>query len=180
MSDAGPREGRSCPDEVSKLGAAIAETARRDPERVALDDGTAALSYAELSERLAGAEPTEAGARRAIRLESRTADVEAVLAATFGGASLLLLDAKTTDWERERSEGLFVAAGGEGPGRPVLGLCSSGSSGLPKVVELDWAGLIDNAAAFADTAGFDGDDVLWCTTRSPTSTPSVSASSAGC
>src|SRR6185295_17123649 len=72
-----------------------------------------------------------------------------------------------TAWEVQRAEALFVEAGGpegRGEGEPALGLCSSGSSGLPKVVELDWESLLLNAGSFAAAAGYSEDDVLWCTT----------------
>jgi acyl transferase domain-containing protein/acyl-coenzyme A synthetase/AMP-(fatty) acid ligase/acyl carrier protein len=151
-------------DSLSRLRAAIEEAARRGPDRIALDDGAESRSYDELAERLAAAAGTDDGGRRALAVQSSVADVESVLTATFAGASLLLLDAKTTARERERAEALFVEATEGAAGGLVLGLCSSGSSGLPKVVELDWESLLGNAASFADAAGYRPDDVLWCTT----------------
>ena len=46
----------------------------------------------------------------------------------------------------------------------AIGLCTSGSSGLPKVVELDWQGLLLNAGSFARAARYGEGDVVWCTT----------------
>ena len=76
------------------------------------------------------------------------------------------MDSRTTDWEMERAESLFVAEGTPQAGerRHVIGLCTSGSSGLPKVVELDWESVVLNARSFGGAAGYESGDVLWCTT----------------
>ncbi len=91
-------------------------------------------------------------------------EVEAILRESAAGASLLLLDAGATRSEVERSEAIFVAAGDAETREPAIGLCTSGSTGLPKVVELEWASLLRNAGSFAVAAGYQEDDVLWCTT----------------
>jgi acyl transferase domain-containing protein/non-ribosomal peptide synthetase component E (peptide arylation enzyme)/short-subunit dehydrogenase/D-arabinose 1-dehydrogenase-like Zn-dependent alcohol dehydrogenase/acyl carrier protein len=153
-------------DPSATLRAAVAGAARRDPDRVALVDGEMSRTYGELARLLERAAAADGGPRRAQALGRSVADVEAVLGATCAGGSPLLLDEGATAWEVERSRALFIAAGQSGPPgeEPVLGLCSSGSGGLPKVVELDWRSMLANAASFAVAAGYGPGDVLWCTT----------------
>ena len=148
------------------LREAVEAAASRSPEQVAIADAEGARTYAALAELLAGAGEGRQGERRAERLSPALGDVELLLAEACRGASMLVLDAAATDWELERAGSIFSAAGDEASGRhgPVLGLCTSGSSGLPKVVELDWESLLENAASFAGAAAYGPDDVLWCTT----------------
>ncbi len=143
---------------------AVAATAASHPERVALADADGSRSYAELAGLLEDAGGGRRGGRRVLGVGRSLADVEAILSASCAGESLLLLDSATTAWELERAEGLFVAAGDESSDAVILGLCSSGSSGLPKVVELDWDSVLLNAASFAAAAGYGEGDVLLCTT----------------
>ncbi|MGH2974666.1 MAG: AMP-binding protein, partial [Solirubrobacterales bacterium] len=150
-------------DPIRKLGDAVRAMAHASPNRIALTDGEEARSFGELAELLDV--PSAAGApRRAAKVGSSVTDVEAILRAGFAGESLLLLDASTTAWELERAEALFAKGVAASASPPALGLCSSGSSGLPKVVELEWESLLSNAASFAAAAGYGDDDVLWCTT----------------
>lgn len=154
-------------DATSMLREAIEATASRYPERVAISDTEEARNYAELAELLARASRGPAEARSAQRLSATVGDVERVLASACGGNSLLALDAGTTAWELERAASLFGDAGqadSDATAGPVLGLCTSGSSGLPKVVELDWGSLLANAGSFAKAAGYGPNDILWCTT----------------
>jgi acyl-coenzyme A synthetase/AMP-(fatty) acid ligase/acyl carrier protein len=148
------------------LREAVEMSASRSPEQVALADADGARTYAELAELLAGESDRPAEKRRAERLSPRVSDVELLLAKACRGGSLLALDAGTTAWELERAGSLFAAAdgGASAASAPVLGLCSSGSSGLPKVVELDWESLLANAGSFARAAAYGPGDVLWCTT----------------
>ena len=144
------------------LGVAIGETARRFPDRVALTDGAEVRTYADLARLLD--EPDRRGAtRRTLQVSGSLADVELILQESCRGASLLLMDAKATPWEVERAASLFRLADPDGD-RHVLGLCTSGSSGLPKVVKLDWESVLLNARSFAAAAGYCEGDVLWCTT----------------
>jgi acyl transferase domain-containing protein/acyl-coenzyme A synthetase/AMP-(fatty) acid ligase/acyl carrier protein len=134
---------------------------------VALSDGTDYCTYRDLAGLLEEARRAESKGRRALAVGRSLADVEAILGGACAGDSLLLVDAGVTAWEQERAEALFVGAESAEPGgspSPVLGLCSSGSSGLPKVVELDWESLLLNAASFAAAAAYSDSDVLWCTT----------------
>jgi non-ribosomal peptide synthetase component E (peptide arylation enzyme)/acyl carrier protein len=148
-------------DPMGRLGDAVRATALRSPDRIAITDGEHERSFAELAELL----DAGGGSRCARTVGQSVADVEAILRAGLAGESVLLLSPGTTDWELERAETLFAAGSAAGfGGGPVVGLCSSGSSGLPKVVELAWEGLLANAASFAATAGYGEDDVLWCTT----------------
>ncbi len=147
---------------LSGLGEAIRAAAERRPDRVALRDATAARTYGELAALLGERAAPPAG-RRAVRLSPTVADAEAVLRAGFAGESLLLLDPRATEWELERAAAIFAGAADDA-GRPLVGLCSSGSSGLPKVVELEWESLLRNAGSFAAAAGYREEDVLWCTT----------------
>jgi acyl transferase domain-containing protein/acyl-coenzyme A synthetase/AMP-(fatty) acid ligase/NADPH:quinone reductase-like Zn-dependent oxidoreductase/NAD(P)-dependent dehydrogenase (short-subunit alcohol dehydrogenase family)/acyl carrier protein len=130
---------------------------------VALCDGVDSRTYAELAQLIETASERPASGRRVLRIERSVADAEATLAAAFAGESTLLFDAGATAAEVRRAEQLFVDESAAESG-PVLGLCSSGSSGLPKVVELDWEGLVANADSFAAAAGYGEADVLWCTT----------------
>ncbi len=145
------------------LGTAIRAVAGSRPDRVALRDATEVRTYGELATLLAAVEPAAPGPRRAARVSPSVADAEAILRAGFAGESLLLLDRGATDWEVERAGDVFAGAGMPGD-PPVVGLCSSGSSGLPKVVELEWESLLLNAGSFGAAAGYGEQDVLWCTT----------------
>jgi polyene macrolide polyketide synthase len=149
---------------LALLRTAVEATAGRSPNRLALSDGREERTYGELATLLSEAASGASAARRALLLGRSLAEVELVLRESAGGNSLLLLDSKTTDWERERAEALFVAAGADPEATHALGLCTSGSSGLPKVVELDWESVLLNAHSFANVAGYDEGDVLWCTT----------------
>ena len=153
-------------DPMRALREAIEAAATESPERVAIADAETARTYAELADLLAAASDGKAGERRAQRLRPAVGDVELLLADAGRGGSLLALDAAATEWELERAGSLFAAAGRDEsvvPG-PVLGLCTSGSAGLPKVVELDWESLLANAGSFARAAAYGPADVLWCTT----------------
>ncbi len=149
------------------LRASIGDTAHRDPDRVALVDRSGSCSYGELALLLGeGGGDEEPPRREALTVSAGVAGVEAILRGSFRGDSLLLLDPKTTAEEAGRAEEIFAGAE-TGPGNvhhPCIGLSTSGSSGLAKVVELDWEGLQLNAAAFADAAAYGEDDVVWCTT----------------
>ncbi|HXS48454.1 MAG TPA: AMP-binding protein [Solirubrobacterales bacterium] len=152
---------------MSALCDAIEATASSSPERVAVADSGETRTYGELAELLRQTSDHEHGERRAQRVSASVSDVEMVLAGACRGESLLALDASATAWELERAGSLFVdevpADLADQPG-PVLGLCTSGSSGLPKVVELDWESLLANATSFARAAAYGPADVLWCTT----------------
>jgi acyl-coenzyme A synthetase/AMP-(fatty) acid ligase/acyl carrier protein len=150
---------------TAALRDAIESTAARSPERVAIADSEEARTYGELAELLAEASRGPAHGRLATRVSATVGDVESVLAEACRGMSMLALDAGTTAWELERAESLFLGPDpAEAASGPVLGLCTSGSSGLPKVVELDWQGLLANAGSFARAAAYGPGDVLWCTT----------------
>jgi acyl transferase domain-containing protein/acyl-coenzyme A synthetase/AMP-(fatty) acid ligase/acyl carrier protein len=150
---------------LSRLRAAIEATAEHSPDRIALTDGSLSRTYAELAQLCGGVSRHPGAGRRALALGRAVADVEEVLLESLAGDGLLLLDEGTTARELERAEALFVEAGPSRPGgEAVIGLCSSGSSGLPKVVELDWDSLLDNAASFAAAAGYGEGELLWCTT----------------
>jgi acyl transferase domain-containing protein/acyl-coenzyme A synthetase/AMP-(fatty) acid ligase/acyl carrier protein len=152
-------------DPRAQLREAIRATARRDPDRVALSGGGESRSYGELARLLAEAAERPDPRRRALALAPTVADAEAVLRQAMQGASLLLLDARTTTAELERAGEIFTAAAGPGDAAaPCIGLATSGSSGLPKVVELDWESLQLNALSFAAAAGYGAADVIWCTT----------------
>jgi acyl transferase domain-containing protein/NADPH:quinone reductase-like Zn-dependent oxidoreductase/acyl-coenzyme A synthetase/AMP-(fatty) acid ligase/NAD(P)-dependent dehydrogenase (short-subunit alcohol dehydrogenase family)/acyl carrier protein len=151
---------------IGRLGVAIRDAAQRNPDRVALVDDEEERSYGELAALL---EVVDAGAapRRAAAIGRSVVDVETILLAGFAGESLLLLDEGTTAWELERAEAIFTDGfepSASDESGPVVGLCSSGSSGLPKVVELEWESLLLNAVSFAAAAGYGENDVLWCTT----------------
>ena len=149
---------------LSGLRMAIENAAQCDPDRVALTDGHETRTYGELA-RLAEVTDVhgEIG-REVLVVGGSLRDVELILGKAFEGVSLLLLDSKSTAAEVERAEAIFVEGSGEGLDGVVLGLCTSGSSGLPKVVELDWEGVIYNAGAFGDAARYGEGDVVWCTT----------------
>ncbi|HEX3174221.1 MAG TPA: beta-ketoacyl synthase N-terminal-like domain-containing protein, partial [Solirubrobacterales bacterium] len=146
---------------LSLLATAIAEVAAHDPRRIALTDGRIERTYADLA-RVLDVEAGEAS-WGSILVGDSVGDAERILGEAARGASLLMLDGRTTAEEASRAEAIFIDA--DEPDRPrSIGLCSSGSSGLPKVVELDWVGLLDNARTFARAAGYESGDVIWCTT----------------
>ncbi|HET7591263.1 MAG TPA: SDR family NAD(P)-dependent oxidoreductase [Solirubrobacterales bacterium] len=146
------------------LGEAIEAVALREPDRVALLDAGSTRTYGQLAMLLDGSR--RSGRRRAVAVGPLVADVEALLRRSFGGESLLLLDRSVRPEELERAEALFAdpgfADGGEGI--QAVGLATSGSGGLPKVVELDWESLLANAGSFAAAAGYGPGDTIWCTT----------------
>jgi acyl transferase domain-containing protein/acyl-coenzyme A synthetase/AMP-(fatty) acid ligase/acyl carrier protein len=147
------------------LAAAIEAVARREPERLALVGEGEARTYGDLAASIP-AQPQPADAARQARLvEATVAGAEEVLRDCLAGVSTLLLDPRTTAEEQERVAAAFAAAApAEGERRACIGLTTSGSSGLPKVVELDWESVQSNADSFAAAAGYASDDVIWCTT----------------
>jgi acyl-coenzyme A synthetase/AMP-(fatty) acid ligase/acyl carrier protein len=151
---------------ATALREAVESTAARSPERIAIADATETRTYGELAELLARATEQPDRGRSTERVSATVGDVELILTDACRGKSMLTLDAAATEWELERAGAIFAGASqddGAATG-PVLGLCTSGSSGLPKVVELDWASLLANASSFAQAAAYGADDVLWCTT----------------
>jgi pimaricinolide synthase PimS1 len=152
------------PHPQALLRAAVAAVAREDPQRPALIGAGERRSYGELAALFGGLE-VGPPRRRALAVDPTVAAVETVLSESLGGADLLLADGRTTAAELERVGAIFAAHGGDGEAaRPCIGLTTSGSSGLPKVVELDWESLQRNAGAFAAAAGYGAGDVIWCTT----------------
>src|SRR5215218_3910781 len=145
---------------LSALATAIAEVARRDPDRAAVSDGVATRSYGELARLLAVEPGARAGERGVHVVGDPVADVESIVAAGWSGRGLLLADEHATATEVERVGEIFAAAGRGPAGAVSIGLCTSGSSGLPKVVELDWEGLLLNAGSFARAAGYRAGDVV--------------------
>jgi long-chain acyl-CoA synthetase len=147
---------------LSPLHEAVEAVAAHDPDRPALVDAGGRRSYGELARLLAqaAAEPP-APARTVLPARTCRADAERILLVAARDGSTLVLDGAATAWETSRAGSVFVS---EPPSlRPVLGLCTSGTSGLPRVVDLDWATVLHNAAAFADAARYDA-DVVWVTT----------------
>lgn len=152
-------------DPLHLLRTAIQEVALADPDRIALKDGHQTRTYGELAMSLDAGSPREQEGRRGVAcVTGCLSDVELLLRDSSAGSSLLVLDAGATRWEVDRARSIFLAGSLRDPTEPILGLCSSGSNGLPKVVELDWESLLLNAQSFAHAAGYAATDVVWCTT----------------
>ncbi len=150
-------------DHLAPLREAVTAVARAEPERPALKDASESRTYGELAALLDAVGAGRPGRRETRAVAAAVAAVESVLRESRDGTSLLLLDEKTTIAEVARAGTVF--AGPEAGGAdPCIGLATSGSSGLPKVVELDWESLQLNAASFAAAAGYGDGDVIWCTT----------------
>jgi acyl-coenzyme A synthetase/AMP-(fatty) acid ligase len=153
-------------DALMPLLDAVATTAAGDPARTAIrGPGGRQVSYRRLDAALAGA-PAAAPRRLALGVTGTAQDVCELLRLTVQGHSVLLLDATATRWERDRAARRFEEAEPSGSG-PSLGLCTSGTNGLPRVVDLDWRGALANAASFARAAGYGPGDVIWCSTPLP-------------
>jgi acyl-coenzyme A synthetase/AMP-(fatty) acid ligase len=146
---------------LSPLRDAVARVAATDPHRPALIDDSEALSYGALAAELAGAGALENGARETVRLGPTVRELLALLARSASGDSLLVLDPATTEWELQRAAGAFTAAG---PAPHAVGLCTSGTGGLPRVVDLDWEGVLANAFSFGLAAGYRAGDRIWVST----------------
>ncbi|WP_242902249.1 class I adenylate-forming enzyme family protein [Actinomadura terrae] len=147
---------------------AVRAAARRAPGRPALRGAGGEIGYGDLADRLAS--PDIGGDRRVLRVSGTVDDAVELLRLACGGHDVLLLDAAATDWEVERARGLFQGAGGRPGGRdraPVLGLCTSGTTGLPKIVDTPWAELLANARACARALRFGEHDVVWSTAAMP-------------
>jgi acyl-coenzyme A synthetase/AMP-(fatty) acid ligase len=146
---------------LGALRTAIEATASAAPDRAALAAEDAVVSYGELAAVLPRPVERE-GERRCLEVIGRSADIVALLVQSCAGHSVLVLDGKATLWEADRTRTVF----GEGPGpeAPAIGLCTSGTNGLPKVVELDWESLLSNAGSFAAAAGYHPHDTIWVTT----------------
>jgi len=152
------------PPAQALLREAVAAVAQGDPRRPALIGAGERRTYGELAALFAGLEEAPPR-RRALAVEPTVTAVETVLGESLGGTDLLLADGRTTAAELERVGTIFAGGADEGGGaKPCIGLTTSGSSGLPKVVELDWESLQLNARAFAGAAGYGAGDVIWCTT----------------
>ncbi|MEH1015676.1 fatty acid--CoA ligase family protein [Micromonospora sp. CPCC 206060] len=150
--------------ELGLLTSTIGRVARIDPSRVAVRGSDGEVTYGELRDRLDAAASRPVPGECLLPVSGLASDVVALLTRAVAGQSVLVLDAQTTAWERERVEALIP--GGDGPGTsPWLALCTSGTSGLPKVVPLGWrTDVLPNALAFAEAAGYGPDDVIWCST----------------
>jgi acyl-coenzyme A synthetase/AMP-(fatty) acid ligase len=144
-----------------RLREAIAATARTQPARPALSGAGGTVTYGELLAALPAA-VAPARERRVLVAKGTTGDVVELLACACAGHSVLVLDGSGTAWERERTSVLFHAD--PAPAVPVVGLCTSGTNGLPRVVELDFDSAIANAATFAGAIGYGPRDTIWLTT----------------
>lgn len=150
--------------EMGLLTGVVARVARTDPSRVAVRGSDGAVTYGELHDLLDAAASRPTTGECLLPVTGLASDVVALLTRAVAGQSVLVLDAQTTRWERERVEAL--TPGGDDPSTaPWLALCTSGTSGLPKVVPLRWrTDVLPNALAFAEAAGYGPDDVIWCST----------------
>jgi long-chain acyl-CoA synthetase len=139
---------------------AIEAAARCAWDRPALVGVEGSLTYGELLELLPSR--AETPARRVVHAMGTVEDAAAIVCLACAGDSVLVLDGRATEWEQGRAESVFA----DGPPRPGgdLGLCTSGTNGLPKVVELDWASELENAASFAAAARYRPSDVIWIAT----------------
>jgi acyl-coenzyme A synthetase/AMP-(fatty) acid ligase len=141
------------------LDVLVAAAAAADPARVAVRSGGAALTYGQVSALLATAATVPADPRPVLLpVTSTVPDVVALLFAAAAGRPVLVLDGNATSWERDQASAQFT------PLDAAVGLCTSGTTGLPKVVTADWPDLLANARAFAIAAGVGADDVIWCGT----------------
>jgi acyl-coenzyme A synthetase/AMP-(fatty) acid ligase len=152
------------PPVLGRLVEAIEKTARRSPKRTALKDAREALSYGELLE-LLSAVPRgfwRARGSRVLSVSSRASDVIDLLIAATSGQDALVLDGAATAREAALATARFRDAGDRSDA-PMLALCTSGTTGMPKVVELAWPETLANALSFGTAAGF-ADEVIWCST----------------
>lgn len=146
---------------LDEIVRAVRAVAGREPARVALRAPDGDVRYAALDAALTAASVPGTGAGAdVLGVGGTAADVVALLTRAVAGRSVLVLDGACTDWERTRAAALFAPP----PDVPVLGLCTSGTGGLPTVVPLPWPGVLANAGAFARAAGFRDGDVVWCGT----------------
>ncbi|SCL21432.1 Acyl-CoA synthetase (AMP-forming)/AMP-acid ligase II [Micromonospora pallida] len=149
--------------ELDQLTGVLARVARVDPTRVAVRARDGEVTYHELHELLVAAASRPVAGVSVLPVSGLASDVVALLTRAAAGQNVLVIDAQTTEWERDRVE---ASAPEHEVDRPQwLALCTSGTSGLPKVVPLDWRlDFLPNALAFAEAAGYREDDVIWCGT----------------
>jgi long-chain acyl-CoA synthetase len=140
------------------LPALLRDAARAaDPARTAVRSGADELTWGEVAALLDG--PVDSpGEPVLLPVTGAVADVAALLRHAAAGRAVMVLDGAATPWERERVAALFAPSG------PGVGLCTSGTTGLPTVVSTDWPDLLANARAFAVAAGVEAGDVVWCGT----------------
>ncbi|MFI2650783.1 class I adenylate-forming enzyme family protein [Micromonospora fulviviridis] len=149
--------------ELDQLTGVVARVARVAPARVAVRGADGEVTYRELHDLLSAAGSRPAAGVSLLPVSGLASDVVALLTGAVAGQSLLVIDAQTTGWERDRVEALTPEHDDDRP--QWLALCTSGTSGLPKVVPLDWRlDVLPNALAFAEAAGYCEDDVIWCGT----------------
>jgi acyl-coenzyme A synthetase/AMP-(fatty) acid ligase len=139
----------------------ITGIAHADRDRVAMTDGAGQITYRELAALRTGGRPRSIAS---LPVSGTLDDVVALLARAATGERLLVMDAAATTWEAARSAALFQEAVEDAGAGPVFGLATSGTSGLPKVVTIEWPDGLANALAFADALGIGAGDVVWCTT----------------
>lgn len=150
----------------------------------ALKCGRGTLSYgrlyAEIARRADGfaSNGLRANDRVSLRVSNRSDDVVNILALACHHVTVLLVDRNGTDVECRRAEGMFEATlRVDGPeleriGVPKVGeeigrslcLVTSGVSGRPKVVKVDWDALEGAAYRFSIRYGLSPRDVVLCTT----------------
>jgi long-chain acyl-CoA synthetase len=148
---------------LSPLRHAVQRVAAVDPDRPALSDDSRTITYGELARELAAVGPAGSPERASVRLAPRVDAVVELLCRSAAGHSLLTLDPAGTDWELKRATHLFTAAADVTP-EHALGLCTSGTGGLPRVVDLGWEGVLANAAAFGAAADYGARDRIWVST----------------
>jgi acyl-CoA synthetase (AMP-forming)/AMP-acid ligase II len=163
---------------------AVRAHAAATPTRIAIARGDTTLSYHDLLEavhvraaRFAGA-GIGPGTRVSLRIDNTPDGIVTLLAAAERGATPLLVANTATPSETARAEGLFGAqltvvdgtpvghvSAAPGPDAvPALCLTTSGTTGLPKVLALDWPTTLHIAQNFVQTCGLTGDDTVLGTT----------------
>ncbi|MFD5393067.1 class I adenylate-forming enzyme family protein [Streptomyces sp. NPDC127097] len=168
---------------------ALARWAAEAPDRPALVHEHGSLGYGALARLVAGARRHHlgrghaAGQRVGLVVRNDPESIVALLGLAATGAEVVLHDARSTRYERDRADQLAgsrhridppaldaareAGAGAEPPGAAhatALSLVTSGTGGLPKVVRKEWAATCANSAAFAHSAGITGSDRILCTT----------------
>ncbi|MBU3867671.1 acyl--CoA ligase [Streptomyces sp. 4503] len=176
---------------TATLAGLLAALAAAAPDRTALEHQGAAVTWAELATRVDRARPRlrgaghGPGARVGVLARNHPDTLVALLASVAEGAEVLLYDERATAPERDQVAALAgvpgwhhpsaadhcddpPGTGGTAPGEtgqaPYLGLVTSGTGGLPKVVRKHWGATLANAEHFAGLAGYRGDDRILCTT----------------
>ena len=144
----------------------VERNAAQSPRKPAVITARRSLTYSELLQRAAGANPASEPpvSRQAVAGRDAVTVAVALLASAMAGGAVLMVDPAAPEAEAERARATFGCGERGGSDLPAgLGLTTSGVTGEPRCVIRPWELVAANAAAFAEALELAPDDVVMTT-----------------